>query len=250
MGRTFAVLDEVDTPMGTLSLRRRLEPTRQVDVYEVKLGDEFLMSSLFVTGEQELARLGLAAVPGDGPVDVVVGGLGLGYTAEQALRDPRVASLTVVEALAPVIDWHRQGLLPEVGRLGDDPRVRFVEADFFAATAAGGYDPDDPSRRFDAVLLDVDHTPEHHLAGSHAGFYTAAGISQLVGRLTDGGVFALWSDRVVGSPFLDVAREVLSDVVSHEVTFRNVLTGGTSANGVLVGRRPRRSSEGRIGGER
>ena len=46
----------------------------QVDVYEVKLGDEFLMSSLFPVAEIELARLGLAACAGD-ELDVLVGGL-------------------------------------------------------------------------------------------------------------------------------------------------------------------------------
>ena len=41
----------------------RLEPTLQIDVYEVKLGDEFLMSSLFTVAEIELAKLGLAGLP-------------------------------------------------------------------------------------------------------------------------------------------------------------------------------------------
>ena len=75
--------------MGVISLRRRVEPSLQVDVYEVKLGDEFLMSSLFTVAEVELARLGLAEVV-DADLDVVVGGLGLGYTAQTALdRSPR-----------------------------------------------------------------------------------------------------------------------------------------------------------------
>jgi hypothetical protein len=81
----FEELDSAETPMGTISLRRRLEPSRQIDVYEVKLGDEFLMSSLFTVAEIELARLGLAAADGD-DLDVLVGGLGLGYTAQAALE--------------------------------------------------------------------------------------------------------------------------------------------------------------------
>src|SRR3954468_14253403 len=100
----FAELDWVRTRIGDISLRRRLEPTTQTQVYEVKLGDEYLMSSMFTVAEEELARLGLAALP-DEPCDVVVGGLGLGYTARTVLTDPRVKALIVVEALAPVIDW-------------------------------------------------------------------------------------------------------------------------------------------------
>jgi hypothetical protein len=127
--------------MGEISLRRRRDPASGEDVYEVKLDDEYLMSSLFTAGEVELARLGLAALP-DGPLDVVVGGLGLGYTARTALDDPRVRSLIVVDALAEVIDWHRRGLVPLGAGLASDPRCRLVRGDFFAmaagSAAAGG----------------------------------------------------------------------------------------------------------------
>ncbi len=74
------------TPLGELTLRRRTEPLLQNrEVFEVKLGDEFLMSSLFTEGEKELSKLGLAGL--DGKLDVVVGGLGLGYTAAAALEN-------------------------------------------------------------------------------------------------------------------------------------------------------------------
>ena len=58
--RRFEELAWSETPRGEISLRRRIEPTLKVEVYEVKLGDEFLMSSLFTVAEIELARLGLA----------------------------------------------------------------------------------------------------------------------------------------------------------------------------------------------
>ena len=83
MSARFEELAWRETPMGEISLRRRREPTLDVDVYEVKLGDEYLMSSLFTVAEEELARLGLAAHAGD-RLDVLVGGLGLGYTAVAA----------------------------------------------------------------------------------------------------------------------------------------------------------------------
>ena len=105
MSSRFEELDWQHTEMGELILRRRFERTLKVDVYEVKLGQEFLMSSLFPVAEIELARLGLAACAG-AELDVVVGGLGLGYTAVTALEEPRVRSLSVVEALAPVLRDH------------------------------------------------------------------------------------------------------------------------------------------------
>src|ERR1700712_2813409 len=111
MSARFEELDWQQTPMGDLTLRRRTEPTLGVEVFEVKLGEEFLMSSLFTVAEEELATLGLAVTRGE-HLAVLVGGLGLGYTAVTALRDPRVASVTVIDALAAVIDWHERELLP------------------------------------------------------------------------------------------------------------------------------------------
>ena len=111
-------------------------------MYEVKLDDEYLMSSLFTVAEIELATLALARLDGSG-LEVAVGGLGLGYTAVAALGDDRVASLVIVEALEPVIDWHRRGLVPSGSVLTSDPRCRFVSGDFMAMSLAGsGLDPD------------------------------------------------------------------------------------------------------------
>ena len=111
MSLDFEELDYRPTPIGALSLRRRRELKLGVDVFEIKLGDEFLMSSLFTASEIALARLGLAGLSEPG-LDVVVGGLGLGYTAKAVLEHRKVASLIVVEALQAVIDWHTQGLVP------------------------------------------------------------------------------------------------------------------------------------------
>ena len=231
-----AKLEELDwrqTPMGELSLRRRVEPSLQVDVYEVRLGDEFLMSSLFTVAEVELARLGLAACTA-AELDVVVGGLGLGYTAVSALEEPRVRSLVVVEALAPVIGWHEKHLLPDAGRLTDDPRVELVQGDFFALAAdPGGFTADGPDR-VHAVLLDIDHTPRHLLHPSHSAFYTSAGLHALREHLHPGGVFALWSDDPPDEPFVTLLSSEFASVQTHVVRFANPLTGGTSANSVYV----------------
>jgi spermidine synthase len=233
MSRRFEELDWQHTEMGELILRRRLERTLQVDVYEVKLGDEFLMSSLFPVAEIELARLGLAACAGD-DLDVVVGGLGLGYTAVTALEEPRVRSLVVIEALAPVVSWHENHLLPDAESLTTDARTRLVQGDFFAlAREATGFDADGPAR-VHAVLLDIDHTPRHVLHPSHAAFYTPAGLQALHGHLHPGGVFALWSDDPPDDDFMALARGEFGSVEAHVVSFANPLTGGTSANTVYV----------------
>jgi spermidine synthase len=235
MSLRFEELAFSETPIGEISLRRRLEPRLRVDVYEVKINDEFLMSSLFTVAEIELARLGLAALPADARPDVVVGGLGLGYTARAALEDPRVASLLVVDAVGEVISWHERGLLPEAAALTADPRSRLIEGDFFAmAAGTDGFDPGEPGRRFDAILLDVDHSPRHVLAPANAELYTVAGLRRLVTHLRPGGVFALWSDDPPDAGFEAVLAEVFTTSAAHVVTFANPLTGGESANTVYV----------------
>jgi spermidine synthase len=236
MGLRFEELDWQDTPLGEISLRRRVEPTLGVDVYEVKLGEEFLMSSLFTVAEIELARLGLGETPG-ADLDVLVGGLGLGYTAVAALEDPRVKTLTVVDAAAPVIDWHRRGLLPDTAGLARDPRVRLVLGDFFALVAGDHGFGEGTPEQYDAILLDIDHTPRHVLNPSHAPFYTHDGLTALTRYLKHEGVFALWSDDPPDQEFLAVLSRVFSNVRAEVVTFPNPLTRGESANTVYVATR-------------
>ena len=174
MSAHFEELDRRLTTMGEITLRRRLEPTLQIDVYEVKLGDEFLMSSLFTVAEVALAKLALAELPGTN-LDVVVGGLGLGYTARAVLEDPRVGSVQVVEALGEVIEWHERHLVPFASELTSDRRCNLIKGDFFAMVADGsGFGPY-TRRRCHAILVDIDHTPRHLLHASHAGFYGAGG---------------------------------------------------------------------------
>lgn len=237
MSARFEELDWRETPMGAISLRRRLDPSLGVDIYEVKLGDEFLMSSLFTVAEVELARLGLAALPGT-DLDVLVGGLGLGYTARAVLEDAQVRSMTVVEALGEVIDWHEQGLLPDSDVLTLDSRCRLVAGDFFAMVRDGTVvDTTSAGRLYHAVLVDIDHSPRHVLHPSHAPFYSVEGLRRLEALLHPDGVFALWSDDPPDDTFMAGLAEVFVTSESHVVTFDNHLTGATSANTVYVARR-------------
>lgn len=226
----FEELDFQETPMGELSVRRRLEPTLDVDVFEVKLGDEFLMSSLFTVAEEALANLALAEVGGD-DLTVVVGGLGLGYTAVAALADPRVGSLEVVDTLAPVIDWHERGLLPVSAALTGDTRTSLRLDDFFAMMRY------EPTRLYDAIMLDVDHSPRHPLSPSHSDLYTVEGLTRVRSHLTAGGVFALWSDDPPDDDFMTRLDSVFGNPIAHIVDFDNALTGGVSSNTVYLANR-------------
>ncbi|KRE42778.1 spermidine synthase [Knoellia sp. Soil729] len=228
-------LDYADTPWGEISLRERWDPITERDVYEVKLGDDFLMSSQFTTGEEELSRIALAAVPGAGPLTVVVGGLGLGYTALAALEDGRVAELTVIEALPAVISWHERDLLPDTAGMAADPRVRLVRDDFFDVVRTGRAD-----RTYDAVLVDIDHAPDWLLREDHGDLYTAEGFGRVGAMLTDDGVFALWSDEPPEPEVVQRMSVAFKHADAHVVPFPNPITGGHSSNTVYLAGGPRR----------
>jgi spermidine synthase len=230
----FEELDFRPTPMGVLSLRRRRSLSSGLDIFEIKLGDEFLMSSQFTAAEIELARLGLASLTRR-DLDVVVGGLGLGYTAQAALENSGVRSLIVVDALAEVIEWHEQGLLPLGKQLTGDPRCKLVNGDFFAMShSAEGFDRQTPGRRFDAVLVDIDHSPRNLLHPRHAALYTRQGLSRLAAHLNPGGVFALWSNDAPDDAFNAVLADTFATSAAHVVTFENLQGDRDASNTVYV----------------
>ena len=229
----FEELDYCNTPIGELMLRRRTEPMLRVEVYEVKLGDEFLMSSLFTAGEIALAKLALAACE-SGPLDVAVGGLGLGYTAHAALENAAVRSLLVVEALPVVIDWHRRGLVPLGAGLSADSRCEFLAGDFFAQVNCRGIDPRVPDKRFHAILLDIDHSPRHLLHPDHAAFYSPTGLRRLAAHLRPRGVFGLWSNGPPDEMFRATLAEVFCSVEAHLVKFHNPLQDREATNTVYL----------------
>jgi len=223
MSKLFEELDYRPTPIGALVLRRRREARLGVDILEIKLGEEHLMSDLFTASEIALAQLGMAACEGQG-LDVVVGGLGLGYTARAVLDEARTGSLITVEYLEAVIDWHQTGLLPLGPELTNDPRCRLVEGDFFAmARGDDGFDPAVPGRTFDAILLDIDHSPDALLDERSTSFYQPEGLARLASHLKPGGIFGLWSDERTDDAFTERLAGVFAEAWAEPVTFHNPL---------------------------
>ncbi len=238
MAIEFEELDYQETPLGDISLRRRSEPMAGAQiVYEVKLGDEFLMSSLFTAAEIALAKLGLAAAEG-AELDVVVGGLGLGYTAAAALEVPALRSLVVIEVMEPVIDWHRRGLVPLGETLTSDPRCTLFQGDFFeiAASPTSGFGASPLSGPVHAVLLDIDHSPSHWLASGNSAFYTESALGNLAGKLHPGGVFGMWSNDPPDDAFIRLLESVFDSSRAHVVAFPNPYTGGESSSTVYISR--------------
>lgn len=236
MSENFEELDYRQTQMGELILRRRRDPLLDVEIFEVKLNDDFLMSSLFTVAEIELARLGLAALDGS-RLDIIVGGLGLGYTAYTVLEDPRVQHLTIIEALPEVIEWHKRGLVPLGKKISRDRRCRFIHADFFTwIKSTMKSKPGKPQQRYHAILLDIDHSPRLFLHPDHAVFYQVNGLQQLKTRLHKDGVFAMWSNDPPDDEFMNALCEVFPGSESHIVKFPNPYQGCEASATIYLAR--------------
>lgn len=225
------------TSLGELTLRRRTETLLQnKEVFEVKLGEEFLMSSLFTEGEKQLANLGLAGLEGE--LDVVVGGLGLGYTAAAALENKMTRSLLVIDLFQEVIDWHQTKLVPMGEVLSEDKRCEMRQGDFFEL-ARTGFDVFDNERKFDAVLLDIDHSPEHFLDEKNKSFYGAEGLDALRKQIKTGGAFALWSNDPVDEKFTKHLESIFGAAAAHNIEFANPYTNLISVNSIYVAHKKR-----------
>lgn len=234
----FEELDFQETPLGNISLRKRTEPRLGGKLlYEAKLGDEFLMSSLFTESEIQLSKLALAALKKTkykDNLDIVVGGLCLGYTAVAALEDSAVRALKVIEVMKPVIEWHQRGLVPLGKELTNDSRCTLVNADFFAVATSDGESFDDSGKQVHAVLLDIDHSPTHWLNEENSSFYTEESLNKLANKIVPGGIFGLWSNDPPDEEFISLLNKVFQSAESHIVSFPNLYTDKESSCTVYI----------------
>ena len=166
--------------------RGELALARRGDVLELVVDGTFAMDSAQPSTEQALARLALDRLAPPRPAGglrVLVGGLGLGYTARALLDDPAVADVEVVELHPALVGWARDGLLPQLA--GGDQRLRLTVGDVLDVV---------PVRRgLDAVLLDVDNGPDFLVHTGNAAVYRAEFLSAAVGALAADGLLAVWS---------------------------------------------------------
>lgn len=225
------------TPLGLLCLRRRELLSRPGTVVtEVTLDHEFLMSSYNTASERALADVALEMHEGT-ELQVLVGGLGLGYTARAALASDRVARVEVVEFLPQVLDWYNANLIPLAGELGADDRFEAVRGDIYARMAAAPPAPSSSSSRFDLILIDVDHAPDDPLSSANQHFYTEAGLAEARRHLAPGGLLGVWS-YAENSPFAEALERTFDEVRVEPVTFYNELVEEESTDWLFFARQP------------
>ncbi|MFP5347675.1 MAG: spermidine synthase [Actinomycetes bacterium] len=171
--------------LGELALRRRAGRDGSAPVYELMSNGVFLMDSEDATSERLLAERVLRHLEGEA-LRVLVGGLGLGFTAAAVLADPRVAQLLVVEIEPQLTTWLRAGLVPSAPDL-DDRRLTILHGDVAEVVLL------QPEASLDAVLLDVDNGPGFLTHPANAGLYGDEWLQRAASRLRPGGAVAVWS---------------------------------------------------------
>jgi spermidine synthase len=208
------ILAYEQTSLGILCLRRR-QPLHDpaTTVTEITLDHEFLMSSYHTDSERALSKIAIQVHGGEN-LNILVGGLGLGYTAYEALSSKQVQSVEAVEFLPQVISWMNEGLVPLSKELVFDERLSVVEGDIYGQLA------ESPTKKFDVILIDVDHSPDERLDTKCRQFYTREGLKKAKKHLSEDGVLAVWS-YAKDSSFADALRDVFSEVRVEPITFKH-----------------------------
>jgi len=228
---SFEILAHEPTALGMLCLRRRKllrEPGKYIT--EIMLNDEYLMCSYITYSERALADIALDMHTGTN-LRVLVGGLGLGYTAHAALKSEKVREVRVVELLPQVIDWLEGGLVPLSNELNSDERLEVLQGDIFKQLSK------QPKTQYDLILIDVDHSPEErlNLERGNKAFYTEAGLEQAKAHLAPGGILAVWS-YVESSPFAAALKDVFPEVRVEGITYQNKLVNETHTDWLFFAR--------------
>ena len=222
----FEVLDHAESSIGVLILRRRNPPDDHV--LELAVDHQFLMSSAITASECALATRAIA-MHGGTDLDVMIGGLGLGYTGKAALETNRIATLEIVELVAGVIAWAERGLIPVGKELMLDARCRVTQDDVYERLRRP------PTKTHDLLLIDVDHSPDSHLGASSDSTYSHAGLTLAKQHLRPGGVFAVWSTSESPSFEAELGK-TFGEVRVESIDFFNPIVGEPETNWLFLAR--------------
>jgi spermidine synthase len=178
---TPEVIDRREGPYGEVVLRRH------GGLLQIIANGCFLMDTSDGRSERRLVEAALGALDGRPGPDVLIGGLGVGFSLAHAAAEPRWGRIAVVEREPAIIDWHRSGPLAALSsRALTDSRTEIIEADLVAYV-------NETSDTYDALCLDIDNGPDWTVTEDNRSLYSPAGLAACRERLTPGGVLAVWS---------------------------------------------------------
>ncbi|CAN5364039.1 spermidine synthase [soil metagenome] len=233
--KPLARLGDARAPDGT-----QLTLTKRDDEFMILASGMPLMTSRMHGSEQALATLGCREIPAHG-ARVLVGGLGMGFTLRVALDLlPPDGGVVVAELVPAVVEWNRGPLGPLAGHPLNDPRVRLDVRDVRETLAAR-------DATFDAILLDVDNSPDAFTVRSNQSIYREAGLAAIHAALRPGGMLAMWSDSE--DKWFETRLRRAGFVVTAE-RVRGRLAGKGPHHTIFLARATAALSGGRQGGDR
>jgi spermidine synthase len=146
-----------------------------------------LMNSRQHGSEEALAQLGCKPFATLADAQVLIGGLGMGFTLAAALNAvPATAHITVAELIPAVVEWNGGPLGDCAGHPLRDPRVQIHLGD--VADLLGDNRP-----LFHTILLDVDNGPEGITHADNTWLYSLDGLAAIYQTLHPEGMLAVWS---------------------------------------------------------
>jgi spermidine synthase len=209
----YVEVARAESERGEIVLRERRDPhagPAAPVVLELRVNGVFVMDTRETTSEKALASTALGQV--DSPRNVVVGGLGLGFTMHEVLADQRVERLVVVEIEDALVRWMRDGTVPHGPSYLADERLHVVMADIRSAVAEA------TPGSYDLVLLDLDNGPGYLVHDANAEVYEATFLGELAELVRPGGALAVWSSAA-SEPLAAALADVFGSVtpVAYDV---------------------------------
>ncbi len=183
-GPGYVEVARAETERGELVLRERRDGAGPAFL-ELRANGVFVMDNAEFASEEALASAALGLVAE--PRDVLVAGLGLGFTMHRVLADPRVQRCTVVEIEEALLGWMRDGTIPHGQVMLADARANPVVADIGLALTEAA------DETYDLVLLDVDNGPGYLVHEGNARLYQAPFLADCRRILRPGGALVVWS---------------------------------------------------------
>ena len=200
----YVEVARAESERGEVVLRRRVEE-RAADALELRVNGVFVMDTRETTTEIELAAAALELVAD--PRDVVVAGLGLGFTLQRVLADHRVEKVKVVEIEDALVGWMRDGTVPHGPALLADRRVHIVNADIVMAVA-------EAMSTYDLVLIDVDNGPGYLVHEGNASLYEHDFIANTKRIVNPDGALVVWASNPAPE-LASVMEEVFGNCAEH-----------------------------------
>lgn len=191
-----------ESSRGEIALRRRGDGIAAVD--ELIVNGAFAMDSADSRTERALARIGLERAHHSRRV--LIGGLGLGFTASEVLNHP-VDEVDVVEIEDALVGWAKDGLTSTLATAVSDPRLRLHVADLHDVITGVSSAPSGP---WDVILLDIDNGPDFLIHATNDRLYGPTLLSRAYEQLTPGGVLAIWCQGPVPALWTTL-REVVAE---------------------------------------